>query len=468
MYCVKCGTRAEKGQKLCYKCDMRLISPEALLKLLKKADLEKKRSKMENISPEKPDKSDDFIRSYVTRLRQNEKEAAAQKRKRVITDSERSEKIAPVKAVVKPEEKKKKAVPSEEKRKKSAEENNSDALHTVKKTSMKAENAQTEKFGKAPVKKGGDSENKSDKRVTPLFDNPTQPKRTSIFDEPAMVIREKKVKKTLEAEKKKTEHQRISAEGKPKAQTSNPVVRLPEKKKTMADRQKKESSIGRMQNQLIFTMDRADERRRSGANKQRTAVKRSPEYSGVKRPERTKSAQARQNFSANRENPIQRKSSSGGAGAKNIRKKKDEDSFAEKHLRSIISMVLLTITVILTLMWGYSTDAGLRTMAELGLGSRRGYILLGDDCMMNGNYKRAVEHYYKALSKKINYEAGYRLSLAYQKTGETDKEASALLLLMDHYAGMDAPYKRILELYPDPGARPEKVQIAINMHEGLQ
>ncbi|MBQ3169888.1 MAG: hypothetical protein IJB99_09025, partial [Clostridia bacterium] len=88
--------------------------------------------------------------------------------------------------------------------------------------------------------------------------------------------------------------------------------------------------------------------------------------------------------------------------------------------------------------------------------------------MMNGNYKRAVEHYYKALSKKINYEAGYRLSLAYQKTGETDKEASALLLLMDHYTGMDAPYKRILELYPDPGARPEKVQIAISMHEGLQ
>ncbi|MBQ3231580.1 MAG: hypothetical protein IJB25_10120 [Clostridia bacterium] len=468
MYCVKCGTKAEKGQKLCNECGMRLISPEALLKLLKKADLEKKLSQMENISPVKPDKGDDFVRSYVTRLRQDEKEAAAQKRKRVITDSVLSRKPAPEKTVVKPEEKKKKVVPSEEKRKKSAEEKNSDALRTVKKTSLKVENAQTEKVRKAPVKKGGVSENKSDKRVTPLFDNPTQPKRTSIFDEPAMEIREKKVKKTPEAEKKRTENQKTSAEGKLKAPKSNPVVKLPEKKKTMAESRKKDSNQGRVQNQLIFTMDRADERRKPDTNKQRTVVKRSPEHSGVKRPDRTKSAQARQNSSANREKPVQRKSSSGGAGAKSVRKKKDEDSFAEKHLRSIISMVLLTITVILTLMWGYSTDSGLRTMAELGLGSRRGYILLGDDCMMNGNYKRAVEHYYKALSKKINYEAGYRLSLAYQKTGETDKETSALLLLMDHYTGMDAPYKRILELYPDPGARPEKVQIAISMHEGLQ
>ena len=147
------------------------------------------------------------------------------------------------------------------------------------------------------------------------------------------------------------------------------------------------------------------------------------------------------------------------------RKRKDDDSFTEKHLRSIISMVLLTITVVLTLMWGYSSESGLRTMAQFGLGSRKGYILLGDDCMMNGNYKRAVEHYYKALSKKVNYEAGLKLSWAYRRCGDIEKETSALLLLMDQFHTAQEPYDRIMELYPYPDSRPAPVQKAISMYE---
>ena len=36
MYCVRCGAKADEKRKTCAKCGMRLISPEALLKLLKR------------------------------------------------------------------------------------------------------------------------------------------------------------------------------------------------------------------------------------------------------------------------------------------------------------------------------------------------------------------------------------------------------------------------------------------------
>jgi len=75
VYCVKCGTKAEKGQKLCHECGMRLITPEALLKLLKKADLEKKQKRMaeaELANRIKGKENDDFIKGYVDRLKEDE------------------------------------------------------------------------------------------------------------------------------------------------------------------------------------------------------------------------------------------------------------------------------------------------------------------------------------------------------------------------------------------------------------
>lgn len=416
MYCVKCGTKAREGQKKCLACGMRLISPEALIKLLKKADLEKKLNAVDQPKPVKPEKKDGFVKGYIDRLHKDEADASALKKKKT---SEENKKIEPAK-VIKPD----------------------------KKHAARPEKPETEK---------------ERKRVTPLFENPTQPRRRSIFDdEPSEKAPTKSKTVSGGGGKPKQPEKPVASVKKPAPKKTNPVVKLPEKKKTISETRRREESEKRVLSQRISVPDRKDERKKSAVT---------PKSSGVIRPNKAKSAPERnrapvkKQIPAARQTPARVKSSSGGAGAKNRKNKRNEENFVEKYLRSIISMMLLTTSVILMLMWGYATDTGNRTMAELGLGSRQGYILLGDDCMAEGNYKRAVEHYYKALSKKVNYEAGIKLARAYRLTGEGEKETSALLLLMDRYQGTEEPYQRLLELYPDPYNRPEKVQMAINMHE---
>lgn len=425
MYCVKCGTKAKEGQKKCLACGMRLISPEALLKLLRKADLEKKLSAMDQSSPVKPEKKEGFVKGYMDRLHKDEADASALRKKK---SPEEIQKTAPEKA----------KKPSE----------------------------------KPSVKPHKTESDKERKRVTPLFENPTQPKRRSIFDDEPIDNAPRKAKPVSggggnpkrQEKPKQPENvlKPIASEKKPAPKKTNPVVKLPEKKKALPETRKRDESEKRVSSQRISLPARKDERTKSAAPKKNA---------NVKRPDKTKSAPMRMQTPQKKQVPVRKqaparaKASSGSTGAKKIRNKRDEENFVEKYLRSIISMMLLTCTVILMLMWGYATDTGNRTMAQLGLGSRQGYILLGDDCMADGNYKRAVEHYYKALSKRVNYEAGIKLARAYRLTGEGEKETSALLLLMDRYHGMDEPYQRLLELYPDPYNRPEKVQLAINMHE---
>ncbi len=396
MYCVKCGTKAERGQKICHECGMRLVSPEALLKLLKKADLEKKLSQMDQVSFTKSEKSVNAQKAEADKVIKADAKSAANK---AVSQTN--------KPIVKPAPK---AAPVQEKEKV--------------------------------------------KRVTPPFDNPTQPKRRSIFDDTAddSTVQKKTVS--------------TDASGSRRKSNANPVVKLPEKKKTISETQKREKAQARAAGQLFFIPDHDDTKRKNAPSRKKPGVRREKATGGVKqRSDRTKSTPRNPAAPIKNTRPVQKKPSSGGGGIKKTRPKREEESFVEKYLRSIISMMLLTCTVIMMLMWGYATDSGLRTMAEFGLGSRKGYILLGDDCMINGNYKRAVEHYYKALSRKVNYEAGIKLARAYRQTGEAEKETSALLLLMDRYQGMEEPYQRILELFPDPSLRPDIVQNAINMHE---
>lgn len=161
-----------------------------------------------------------------------------------------------------------------------------------------------------------------------------------------------------------------------------------------------------------------------------------------------------------------RKLSAGRTGTQKKRSYED-DSFAEKNARSIVSMGCLLLAFLLLLMWGTLTGGGKRTFATLGIGSSGGYVLLGDDCMQDGNYSRAVEHYYKALSKKITYEAAYKLAAAYSHTGDISREVSSLLLCVDYYPKHIGPYRELVYLYPYPDDRPEKVARAIQTGEEL-
>ena len=439
MYCVKCGTKAEKGQKTCLACGMRLISPEALLKLLRKADLEKKLNQLEYAACVKPEIDESTKNAHKDKRSKDGQELNTLKKKKKADESVLSaRKTAPEKLPVK------------------------------KKESARAE----EKQEKALIfKRESASSEKENKRVTPLFENPTQPKHRSIFDDlPEETPVKQEIKSGGGGGKPKTASKTADGAKKEKTQTAktNPVVKLPQREKTISEKRKIDASDRRAANQRFLIPEREEVRRKNSLAAKKVSDRQTGPRAGAKRPDRSKQAHwgkaapAKKPAPALKMPPARPRASAGG---KRPSIKRDEENFVEKYLRSIISMMLLTTTVVLMLMWGYATDTGNRTMAELGLGSRKGYILLGDDCMADGNYKRAVEHYYKALSKRVNYEAGMKLAIAYRYTGEPEKETSALLLLMDRYVGMDEPYQRILELYPDPYTRPEKVQIAINMHE---
>lgn len=175
------------------------------------------------------------------------------------------------------------------------------------------------------------------------------------------------------------------------------------------------------------------------------------------------SASARNGGAPGRRQPPRRAGQSGVRGARAYaRSEPDRESFLERHLRSLIAMALLAVTVIVFCVWSTSTASGKRTFAQLGIGGASGYILLGDDCMESGNYARAVEHYYRALKQHTSYESAAKLARAYRMTGDTEREASVLLLCADRFETEREPYERLKELYPDLTRRPETVQNALN------
>lgn len=133
----------------------------------------------------------------------------------------------------------------------------------------------------------------------------------------------------------------------------------------------------------------------------------------------------------------------------------------EKHLRSTVAMGLLLSALVLFIGWSTLTNPGQRTYARLGMGSARGYVLLGDEYMKAGNYGRAVENYYSAITKKPGFEAAYKLAVAYSYTGDVNREVSALLYCAEGYPQYRAPFVQLYRLYPDEAARPARVQSAI-------
>lgn len=136
-------------------------------------------------------------------------------------------------------------------------------------------------------------------------------------------------------------------------------------------------------------------------------------------------------------------------------------TFWEKHLRSLIAMFMLAASIALFLAWGYATKPGMRAFAQLGVGGVRGYILLGDDCMEDANYQRAVVYYYKALDKSAVYEAAIKLARACAQTGDLETEVKALLLCANRYPDESEAFTRLKQIYPIPGARPKQVAEAL-------
>lgn len=275
---------------------------------------------------------------------------------------------------------------------------------------------------------------------------------------------------------------------------ARPVVRLPEKRsarpetakfpkggasdsiaqwkrareETLKKAQKLTKSAGKAFRRFGNTLEK---RVREGKDRLSDRVKPSVQASKPVRTAATKrengmrgsAASMRISGAPNRHQPPRRVPSRGTRNARaNARSRQGRETFLERHLRSLIAMALLAVTVLVFCVWCTSTTSGKRTFAQLGIGSASGYILLGDDCMESGNYARAVEHYYRALSRHTTYESAIKLARAYQMTGDTDREASVLLLCADQFETEREPYERLKALYPTLTQRPEAVQNALN------
>lgn len=162
-------------------------------------------------------------------------------------------------------------------------------------------------------------------------------------------------------------------------------------------------------------------------------------------------------------------------GSKKVSHRKKGSSrrvtFTERNLRTIVAMTLIGVALSSFLIWGTFSASGMRTFASLGMGSAKGYILLGDDYMNSRNYLRAVEAYYTALDKNSSYDAAYRLARAYSYTGDIEKCVSALMYCADNYPGMREPYVQLAAIYPNPDSRPDAIRQIIargNAQFGLE
>ena len=140
--------------------------------------------------------------------------------------------------------------------------------------------------------------------------------------------------------------------------------------------------------------------------------------------------------------------------------------FVEQHLRSVVAVSATLIAVLALLWWGLFTDKGAYTFASVGIGSSRGYVLMAEECMQNGNYNRAVEYCRQALNYGVSYEAAGKLAAAYSYLHDLKNETGALLLCVDNFPERKAPYVELAALYPDEFTRPENVQKAIE--EGIR
>lgn len=350
MFCVRCGAGAKANEKICAQCGMRLIAPDALLKLMKLSQADK------------------------AQKRADAKEKAASKKEA-----------------------------------------------------------------------GGIK--------SAIF-----PKPLSIFDDYEESAPQKRASRKPVSEKTqagKAAPKKKAEKPNEKAVVKNPVVKLPPKK-TEAKAERKGPKAGYSKEMFLIPERREKSGGKAGG---REGMRRASTRTPVRKESGKASSRAKAAEDGKRHKASSKKASASA---------KKKEAFADRHMRSAVSMCLLVFTVIMVLVWGYGTKSGLKTFAQYGVGTVKGYILLGDEFMDGGNYNRAVEYYYKALRDDVTYEAAYKLSAAYRKTGDIENETSALLLLMDHYAGEEAPYKRILELYPDPATRPERVQMAISMHENIR
>ncbi|MBQ3079836.1 MAG: hypothetical protein IJC48_07565 [Clostridia bacterium] len=462
MYCVRCGKRADEGRRFCIKCGMRLIEPDLLIELLRALDGERKpahakkpqktgeekntkkteRTKTEEIRPgksrdkdirlERALKSNEYEFSFSSREVKPEKKAVRLPEKKISREPEKKAAAPKVKPVVKLPEKRESDVNAESRKVKRPQDGKvktSDGKRTERAafSGLKSESGIREI--RVPAEKAEKRGNvKTEKKPVRSAQSAKSVKSGETARKSGEVVRKSVPSGKRKAPpKRKSAGERLLDEGKRVLKkTANFVAEGKETiLKNLSERQPKPYKKNTKSGKAVSAKEA---REREERRKKTVVPKREPVRSDYRKGH----------------------------------SRYEEETFVEKYLRSIIAMTLLGITVLFVVVWGVSSPGGKRAFAQLGVGGSAGYILLGDDCMAEENYTRAVEYYYKALSRRTSEEAAQKLALAYSHTGDIEREASALLLLIDKYPRNTDARERLWMLYPDPATRPAAVQAALS------
>ena len=128
----------------------------------------------------------------------------------------------------------------------------------------------------------------------------------------------------------------------------------------------------------------------------------------------------------------------------------DEGSFFMRHIRGIVGLALFVILILMFVIFAFS-KAGQQSLARINLAwSVDTYTELGAQCFEDGQYAQAALYYERALQRDPqNYDYAQSAVMAYEKTGNKEKEAEMLKRCAEIRPDALEPYFYLLQLYPE-------------------
>lgn len=141
----------------------------------------------------------------------------------------------------------------------------------------------------------------------------------------------------------------------------------------------------------------------------------------------------------------------------------ESQSFFMRHVRGIVGMILLAVTVAIVLAWAYTPNAQL-VLAQLDLAwSASAYASLGSEAYDAGQFGEAGRYFTAALSKDSeNFDYAIYAANSFIQGGETAKAISALKKLITLQPDKADYYVTLLGLYGSYENMPTDAKTLIN------
>lgn len=142
----------------------------------------------------------------------------------------------------------------------------------------------------------------------------------------------------------------------------------------------------------------------------------------------------------------------------------EHGSFAHRHIRGIVGLILLVILLAVFGFWVFSEN-GQRVLATANLAWKpQVYANLGYEAYQQNNDLQAARYYEQALERdSSNYEYAHSAMVAYYEANEIESAAAMLKKCIEMDPENPEPYHEMLILYPDASTRPWEIQELIKL-----